>query len=306
MPTGTLTSTEPNSGSPFRARASSGSRLFTASARRNATGGGWQRRRRWQPARDALWAFLDEHVAKGARVAIVGAGNGDDLPLRRLARRAGQLDLIDLDPAALRRARLRVPFARNIDSIVDDVTGGAADALVRRAVGEPVAVPDVPTTPVGHDRYDVVVADLIATQLLYPALIDSRLPAPMIDKLLLRDGQRLTDSVVARLHAAAPDGIVVHVHDILGWWNGHPQPFSIEAALALGADDPAAALTLCERGQTPYGCDPRRASRSLDAQLEHTAFWRWPFAPGTNYLVCATVARSSRSPGRPAAGSQGS
>ena len=32
-------------------------------------------------ARDAAWALLDAVVGGGARVAVVGAGNGDDLPL---------------------------------------------------------------------------------------------------------------------------------------------------------------------------------------------------------------------------------
>ena len=46
------------------------------------------RRRRWDVVRDAAWALLDPVVGEGARVAVVGAGNGDDLPLERLARRA--------------------------------------------------------------------------------------------------------------------------------------------------------------------------------------------------------------------------
>jgi len=49
-----------------------------ANSQRNAAGGSWQRRRRSRPA---LWALLDEYVAADARVAVVGAGNADDLPL---------------------------------------------------------------------------------------------------------------------------------------------------------------------------------------------------------------------------------
>ncbi|MGD9734130.1 MAG: hypothetical protein AB7V58_00755 [Solirubrobacterales bacterium] len=55
------------------------------------------RRERWAPARDALWRFLDPHIDEGARVAILGAGNGDDLPLGRIAARAVTVALIDLD-----------------------------------------------------------------------------------------------------------------------------------------------------------------------------------------------------------------
>lgn len=60
----------------------------------NATIG---RRRRWAPARDALWTVLDPLLAPGASIGIVGAGNGDDFPLARIAARAGRIDLLDTD-----------------------------------------------------------------------------------------------------------------------------------------------------------------------------------------------------------------
>src|ERR1700753_1159759 len=78
-----------------------------ANASRNAEAG-FGRRRRWTPARDALWDFVEPWIEDGARVAIVGAGNGDDLPLRRIARRAGSVTLIDLDPRAAQGARQRL------------------------------------------------------------------------------------------------------------------------------------------------------------------------------------------------------
>ena len=55
---------------------------------------------RWAPARDALWRLLDPYVADGARVAILGAGNGDTLPLAPIAARAREVALIDLDDPA--------------------------------------------------------------------------------------------------------------------------------------------------------------------------------------------------------------
>ena len=56
------------------------------------------RHARWAPARDALWQLLDTHMHHDTRVAIVGAGNADDLPLTQLARRAREVTLLDLDP----------------------------------------------------------------------------------------------------------------------------------------------------------------------------------------------------------------
>jgi SAM-dependent methyltransferase len=257
-----------------------------ANATNNAKGDA-ARRRRWKPARAAAWALLDDVVAPGARVAVAGAGNGDDLPLRRLARRAAALDLIDLDARALEGARRRA-VARGVRVVEQDLTGGAADAVLAGAT--PLAVPP---EPVGDGPYDVVICDLVLTQLLYPALkAQGTLGGAQIDTVLLRDGQRLTDGVVARLWAAtAPGGAVVILHDLLGWWAGHEQPFALERLLALGATDPAAALALARRGTLPYGCDPWLATRRAGAHVAHTALWRWPFAPGADYAVFGLVTR---------------
>lgn len=111
-----------------------------------------------------------------------------------------------------------------------------------------------------------------------------------------RHGRPLTDAVVAWLHASAPHGVVVHVHDLLGWWPGHPQPFALDDVLTLAERDLDAALELARTGNFPHGCDPRQACVALDATIVDTALWRWPFAPGVDYLVCATVARQE--PGR--------
>jgi hypothetical protein len=275
-----------------------------ANASNNAKGDA-ARRRRWRPARAAAWALLDGLVTPGARVAVAGAGNGDDLPLVRLARRAARLDLLDLDPVALRSTRRRVAAqagprrGRAVRARVEDLTGGAADAIVAAAPAPvPGGAPAVPAGSVGDGPYDVVVCDLVLSQLLYPALRARDLPGGEIDAVLLRDGQRLTDGVVARLHAAAPGGVVVVLHDLLGWWDGHPQPFALGDVLALAARDPAAALQRARGGSLPYGCDPWLATRRAGARVRETRLWRWPFAPGADYLVCALVC--GKDPGRPA------
>ena len=263
-----------------------------ANVANNAKGDG-ARHRRWAPVRDAAWALLDGVVAHGARVAVVGAGNGDDVPLAALAGRAARLDLIDLDGAALRTARGRVGAAHRsrVHALQDDVTGGAADAVIVAALTRaqrPIAPRPVPAGPVGDGPYDVVVCDLLLTQLLYPALRGGDVRGAEIDAVLLRDGQRLTDGVVARLHAAAPDGTVVILHDALGWWKGHQQPFTLPELLVR---DPAQALALARRGSAPYGCDPWTATRRAGARVLETRLWRWPFAAGADYAVFGLVTR---------------
>ena len=46
-------------------------------------------------------------------------------------------------------------------------------------------------------------------------------------------GPALTGLVVSRMHASAPDGVVVHIHDPVGWWGGHAQPFTLDHVLAV-------------------------------------------------------------------------
>jgi hypothetical protein len=44
------------------------------------------------------------------------------------------------------------------------------------------------------------------------------------------------------------------------------------------------------RGRGPRESDPRAALAHFAIPMRATALWRWPFAPDTDYLVCATVA----------------
>ena len=262
-------------------------RALAANARRNANGG-VRRMWRWRATRAAAWALLDRHVAPGATVAVVGAGNGHDLPLRRLARRAGRLDLIDLDPVALRgtRRRLRLTGAR-ATAITQDVTGGVAELIIKDVVAQrPVRALPAPQT-IGTPPYDVVIADQFFSQLLYPALSDSRLAPSAVNAALRAHGQGLTNAVVAGLVAAAPGGLVICVEDVLGWWPGRGQPFTLEEVLASDAP-----LRLIERGKPARGANGRTALALAGAEVVEQAFWRWPFADGTDYLVCATVVRA--------------
>jgi SAM-dependent methyltransferase len=264
---------------------------WEANAARNA-GAEVGRHRRWAPARDALWDFVEPHLWDEARVAVLGAGNGDDLPLRRIAERAGAVTLIDLDATAARAARRRLPWRprRRVEVIEHDATGGAADRVVTAAVHgiEPPARRP-PETPLPGAPYDLAIGDLLYSQLLYPALFDLEIPEPRRAELLRRHAPSLTRATVARLHASAPQ--VVHVHDPLAWWEGHDQPADLAHILRLAeADDIDAALSTIAHGLGPTESDPRAALRSLAIAPRATALWHWPFSEGVDYLACATLA----------------
>ncbi|MEV4418381.1 hypothetical protein AB0L40_00215 [Patulibacter sp. NPDC049589] len=256
------------------------------------------RRARWAPARAALAALLQDHLVPGARVAVVGAGNGDDLPLGAIAARASSVTLLDIDPdAALRaRGRVRRGLRRRVRTLRHDVTGGAADHVVRGAVaagGDPVGPPapgGAPgsAAPLPGGPYDLVIGDLLYSQLLYPALLDAGVPADRRRAAIGGHGAALTAAVVARLHASAP--VVVHLQDLACWGNGYEQPVDLEDVLEAAETDLPAALALAARTKGPRESDPRRAVEALGIPVLATALWRWPFVEGVDYLVVATVA----------------
>ena len=175
--------------------------------------------------------------------------------------------------------------------IEHDLTDGAADAVARAAALGAVPDPlEVRESPLPGGPYDLVVGDLLYSQLLYPALLDLGVPAARRRAFLQRYGDRLTRAVVARLHTSAPNRPVVHLHDPLAWSPGHRQTVSLRDILALAQRDPAAALRLAAEGEGPRECDPRCALARFRIPIHRTEMWRWAFAGDTDYLVCASVA----------------
>ncbi|HEY2052959.1 MAG TPA: hypothetical protein VGH14_03385 [Solirubrobacterales bacterium] len=266
-----------------------------ANASRNA-GAELDRHRRWAAAREALWDFLAPYLDEGAHVAIVGAGNGDDLPLRRIARRAGEVVLIDIDPRAAQLARRGLGRAerRKVTALGHDVTRGSADRIALAALRDDPPpsrrcgfVPD-PDAPLPGAPFDLVIGDLFYSQLLYPALLDLGADPDRRAAAIAEHAPALTRAAVGRLHASAPR--VVHLHDPLAWWDGHEQPVALGEILARAASGgPDAALSLAARGLGPLESDPRAALANLGLTPTATALWRWPFSAGVDYLVCATL-----------------
>jgi hypothetical protein len=264
----------------------------TANARRNAAGPP-ERRSLWQSAQDATWAVLDPLLNRGAVVGIVGAGNCDDIPLARIAERAGRVDLLDLDPAACRAAIGHTPrgLRSRLDAVEADASVGHADRISAAVVaGRVTQVPGPDWSPFGNGPYDVLVGDLFYSQLLFPGLRDAGLDDERIMLALTTYGPALTGLVVSRMHASAPDGVVVHIHDPVGWWRGHEQPFTLDHVLAVARHSADDALALLQSGSGPEGTNPRHALAALGIPILRTSFWRWPFGPGIDYLACATVA----------------
>jgi hypothetical protein len=202
---------------------------------------------------------------------------GDHGPARRAdhARNgltARRRHLLDLDAAALRRARRRVGLRhrRVLRSTVVDVTAGAADAVIR---GD--RRPPLPQGPLGDAPYDLVIADLLYTQLVYPALLDGGTPTRRIAEILRTERQRLTDAVVERIRASAPRGRIVHLNDVLGWWVGRDRPVALAARARhrLRGDWPRSRPPSTRRPFSMWGRAAGRRARGHRARRQGAPSW---------------------------------
>lgn len=245
---------------------------------------------RWTDVRDQLWRLVDPLLGPGARVALVGGGSCDDVPLLRILERAAAVDLLDFDPAATQRALRRVPDDARARVRVEqvDVTAGCADQVLR-AVRDDTALPEalpLPYGPLGSGDYDLVVGDMLYTQLLHAGLIALGVFGERQHELMRRYDPHFTNSLVQRIQASLrPGGHAIHVHDLACWADGHEQPVTIEEVL----EDPFWTWTQLLRHDN---CDPHLALGRLGADIVDSAWWRWPFEPSKTFLVRATVARA--------------
>jgi hypothetical protein len=244
------------------------------------------REQRWRAVRDEVWSVVEPLLDPGARVAIVGAGNAHDVPLTRIAARAGHVDLVDIDAATARAAveREPAPLRTRLRALAEDVTEGAADTILG-ALRDGAPPPEVlPATgsPIGAGGYDLVLGDLLYTQLLHPGLVALGLPPQRLFPLMRQYDGVLTRLLVSRLHASAPGGVVVHLHDVACWSDQHPQPHDMATVLS----DPSRYFGDLVRHD---GCDPHLATQDLAVPVLATHWWSWPFKPGRDFLVRATV-----------------
>lgn len=245
---------------------------------------------RWSGVRDRLWELLEPLIDDGARVALIGAGSCDDVPLRRIVGRAGVVDLVDIDGQAMERARTRVdPALRpQVVAVELDVTGGCAEQVLR-AVRDEAPLPDslpLPRGPIARGGYDLVVGDMLYTQLLHAGLIALGIEQERQRSIMRRYDPPVVRALVERIESSlAPGGHAVHVHDVACWSNTHPQPVALPEALA----DPELAW---ERLRRHDGCDPHLALQSGAGRILGHAWWEWPFEPNKQFLVRATVTRA--------------
>ncbi|MBC7462231.1 MAG: hypothetical protein H7287_12790 [Thermoleophilia bacterium] len=208
--------------------------------------------------------------------------------MQRVAERAASVTLVDIDPEAAARAQARITgkAQAGIEFLELDVTDGAAEVIVASIVagaGHPTNL-DPPTDAIAGGGFDLVLGDMLYTQLLQPALVQLRLPGPQqLEYMRAFDGL-LTEALVQRLQrSASPLGKVVHVHDVACWSGVHSQP--VELAEALATPDLSWA-----RLRRHDQCDPQLALERLGVLTVERGWWEWPFEPNKRFLARGTVA----------------
>jgi hypothetical protein len=128
------------------------------------------RRRRWaaawQPHEAACRNFLLAHAPGGNQALLLGAGLCNDLPVRELAERYGQVRLADVSfhPSV----RLLARRLRNVTLEVRDASG-----LLHRDVVDPDSLARIPDPSPGDETADFVASVNLASQLPLPFIADA-------------------------------------------------------------------------------------------------------------------------------------
>jgi len=255
------------------------------------------------PHRQRIDSILERLSDREKSLAILGAGNGNDLQLDRLIERFGRVSLLDCDSPAMARACQRLPAraAADIERIEFDVTGcfGALDAAI--SADGPLAPHDVITTlgsrpaaPPPGSPFDRVVSLCMLSQLIdhlshyLPA--ESPVFASAVDTLRTRHLQLL-------LQWTRPGGFMLLFLDFV----------SSDTAPALRTTDSASLPELLEilfkKGNFFLGLHPGAMVEQLQQNpalaewvdhVEIASPWLWNMGERSYAVTCLRVSRSER------------
>ena len=231
--------------------------------------------------RNRVMDLLGAESRRQGKVAILGAGNCNDLDLRQLAAECGEIHLFDLDREAMEQALLRqgIPEGSNIHLRDDlDLSG--------------LGGPDAATAKVPAKDFELVVSTCVVSQLLESV---SRLhpPGSRRDRTMLRVRDAhlrlLTDLI-------SPGGTGIVVTDMA---EAVADPVAAEPNEAAPSREPE----LMERfflGLGPKGLEDAlgavpHASESL-RRVKQVEPWTWQLDAVRRYLVHAV--RFTKSAGR--------
>jgi hypothetical protein len=271
--------------------------------------------RRSNRATAESWAQFADHRARltelvlaagaaGARVAVLGAGNGNDLDIERLAAHFGAIHLIDLDAGAVTRARERQPPAAR-ERIVTHAPVDASGALKRLAewrtspptlaqlAGLPASASERALEALGDlvDRADVVVSACLLSQVMWTcreAMGEEHVHLRPVSLALAVAHLRVL------LRLARPGGTALLVADTLSS-ESYPVAEAAREGGTAALLDEAVAKDLVflgtSRALVHKALREDRIAAPLVASVHDEPPWLWPFASDRLYLVYATAMR---------------
>jgi hypothetical protein len=235
--------------------------------------------------------------ASGGRVALLGAGNANDLDLEALAGRFEEIHLVDLDPSALSRAmgrqtaavrtKLKTHAPVDLSGLYHQLHRRAADADALVAAGTAEVLRQLPA------ELDLVASLCVLSQMswaLENLQAAQALPLPALQQVLARIHLR------ALLGLIKPSGTALLVLDLVSSGVYPLDELPPDADLAALARKLAA-----ERVAYPV-CNPellklilRRDPALAGARPELGAPWLWTGPKELTYLVCPLALRPATS-----------
>jgi hypothetical protein len=233
--------------------------------------------------------------APGGTLAVLGAGNGNDLALDRLAARFAEVHLFDIDREALDRARGR-QLAAVADRLVlhGPVDLGGAQAHVEKFRRRPANRDELGALPAagtrdalarGVDRFDLVASTCVLSQIVHGCEQVLGAEHPQLQEIACA-------TVIAHLRVVAqlarPGGVALLVTDTVS-----SDTYPLEEL--WGQREPWALIDeLEETGNHLSGTSPRFLRRLLSGDPVIAPLilapalldpWLWQVGPDETYLV---------------------
>ncbi|WP_195724403.1 hypothetical protein [Paenibacillus monticola] len=189
--------------------------------RNDSTQHDWQH---WGGYRDQIQQVLEqtlEHNCCGrGHILLLGAGNGNDVPISYIESIFERITIVDIDEKALDRFLTKSAHPEKYERVIIDLTGVGAEVSSLDDLKEKVddLLPNVDFSPL-HPSFDVVMNLCFTTQLISAFFYRKKNKvahtpefSTQLDRLLERIHINIFESLRGLL---ASDGVIVHLTDTL-------------------------------------------------------------------------------------------
>lgn len=191
----------------------------------------------WEDYRTSLTNFIDCQTKKMGikpkRILVLGAGNGNDLPLSYLEMVSEEIVLVDIDPTALDYLLKRVTNADKYKPFIIDLSGLVNELKNSNIYAWPVedkirfiaALNPKPNLGKIQGNFDLVLSSNYSTQLVAPYFLWTRgksnsLPGELAEAVKDLTGKIMREIFQQIYNILNPGGALIHLTDFLELkWN---------------------------------------------------------------------------------------